>query len=63
MPRKIALVVAALILPGGFIALFGAALFKAIQGTERGRNLIELARRRAPAWLQSLGGPSQRLAA
>ena len=54
MPRKIALIVAAIIVPGGFIALFGAMLYKALQTTPRGRKVIELARRNAPAWPPAL---------
>ena len=47
--RKIAIIVAAILVPGGLIALFGAALFKAMQRTERGRKVISLARRSVPA--------------
>ena len=49
MTRKIAIIVAAIIVPGGLIALFSAALFKAMQKTERGRKVIALARRNVPA--------------
>ncbi len=47
--RKIAIIVAAIIVPGGLIALFGAVLVKAMQRTERGRKVIALARRNVPA--------------
>jgi len=35
--RRIALVIAALILPGGLVALFGVAVVKAFSRTEPGR--------------------------
>ena len=63
MPKKIAILVAALIVPGGLIALFGALLFKAIERTERGRKVIEIARRSAPAFPAYFRGPGQRQAA
>ncbi len=37
MNRRIALVLAALILPGGLVILFGAAVVKAFSRTEAGR--------------------------
>jgi len=48
--RKITLILAALLLPGGFIALIFAGLFKALQQSSRGRKVIALARQRVPAW-------------
>jgi len=42
--RRILMVVAALVLPGGFVALFGALLVRAASRTERGRKLLEFAR-------------------
>jgi hypothetical protein len=50
MNRKMALIVAAVILPGGFIALVGAWFFKALSQTERGRKVVSLARQRVPSW-------------
>jgi len=47
--RKLALLVAAIVLPGGLIALFGAVVFKALTQTARGRKVVELARKRVPA--------------
>ena len=47
--RKIALILAALIVPGGFIALLGAFLFKAMGRTERGKKVIDYAKGRVPA--------------
>jgi hypothetical protein len=52
--RKLALIVLAIILPGGLIALFGAMLFKALTQTARGRRVVDLAKRRLPA-LHTLG--------
>jgi len=52
--RKIALILAAIVLPGGFIALLGAMFFKALSRTERGRKVVALAQKRV-ARLQSLG--------
>ena len=37
MTRRIALVLAALIVPGGLVALFGAAVLKAFSRTDTGR--------------------------
>ena len=51
MARKIILVVAAVLVPGGLIALVGAWLFKAFSQTERGRKVVDLARSRVPAWV------------
>ncbi len=48
--RKILIVLAALIVPGGFIALFGAWLLKALSRTERGRKVIDFARDRVPVF-------------
>jgi len=44
--RRIAFLIAAIVLPGGFVALFGAWLFRAASRTERGRKLLSLARDR-----------------
>ena len=46
MNRKLALIVAAIVLPGGFIALLGAMFFKALSRTERGRKVVALAQKR-----------------
>ena len=48
--RKITLILAAILLPGGFLALLGAGLFRALQQSQRGRKVIALARQRVPAW-------------
>jgi hypothetical protein len=44
--RKLALILAAIVLPGGFIALLGAIFFKALSQTERGRKVVALAQKR-----------------
>jgi hypothetical protein len=47
--RKLALIVAAIILPGGLFALLGVMLLKALTQTARGRKVVERAQRRVPA--------------
>ena len=49
--RKIILVLAAVLIPGGFVALVGAWLLKTLSQTERGRKVVDLARSRVPAWV------------
>jgi hypothetical protein len=51
--RKLALILAAIVLPGGFLALLGAMFVKALTQTERGRKVVEMAQKRVSA-LQSL---------
>jgi hypothetical protein len=51
--RKLALIVAAIVLPGGLIVLVGAMVLKALTQTARGRKVVELAQKRVPA-LQTL---------
>jgi hypothetical protein len=46
--RKLALILAAIVLPGGFIALLGAMFLRALGQTERGRKVFALARKRVP---------------
>ena len=41
MTRRIAYVVAALLVPGGLVALIGIMLFKALTRTEKGRKAID----------------------
>lgn len=45
MNRKLALIIAAIVLPGGFIALLGAMFFKALTQTKRGRRVVALAQK------------------
>lgn len=47
--RKLALLVAAIVLPGGFLALLGAVVVKALSQTERGKKVMALAERRMRA--------------
>lgn len=49
MNRKLAFIVAAIVLPGGFLALLGALVFRALTQTERGRKVVEVAERRMRA--------------
>jgi hypothetical protein len=44
--RRLALVVAALIVPGGLLALLGAWLIKAFSQTDKGQRALSLARER-----------------
>jgi hypothetical protein len=60
--RKIVLVVAAILVPGGVIALLGAWLVKALSQTERGRKAVDLARSRVPAWAWAVAAPQRQAA-
>jgi len=44
--RKLALLLAAIVLPGGFVALLGVFFVKALSQTERGRKVMALAQKR-----------------
>jgi hypothetical protein len=44
--RKLALVLAAIVIPGGLIALLGAMVVKALRQTERGKRVAALAEKR-----------------
>jgi hypothetical protein len=44
--RRILMIMAALVLPGGLVALFGAWLLRAASRTERGRKWLDFARER-----------------
>ena len=57
MARKLVLIIAAILVPGGFIALAGAWLVRTLSQTERGRKVVGLARSRVPAWVASLRAP------
>jgi hypothetical protein len=52
--RKLAFIVAAIVLPGGLIVLLGAMVLKALAQTARGRRVVELARKGVPG-LETLG--------
>jgi hypothetical protein len=56
--RKLAIFLAAVIIPGGFIALLGVWLLKTLGQTERGRKVVAMARQRVPAWVGGLRFPS-----
>jgi hypothetical protein len=47
---KLAVVFAAIIVPGGFVALFGAWLANVLARTPRGQRMLEKARAVVPAW-------------
>ena len=55
MARKIIVILAALVVPGGLVALAGAWLFKHFGQSERGRQIIAFARKTVPtfagAWM------------
>jgi uncharacterized membrane protein len=55
--RKLAVIVAAIIVPGGFVALFGAWLVKTLASTERGRKVVQLARERSEAVINTVRRP------
>ena len=44
--RKLALFIDAIVLPGGFLALLGLMVVKALAQTPRGRKVVQLARSR-----------------
>jgi len=57
--RKLALILAAVVLPGGLIALLGAMVWKALTQTPRGRRVVELARKRVSGLGASVFGERQ----
>jgi hypothetical protein len=48
--RKLGVLLAAILLPGGLIALFSAWIVKRLADTPRGRKVVAQARERMPAW-------------
>lgn len=46
MNRKLTLFLAAIVLPGGFIALLGFIFLKALSRTKRGQKVVALAQKR-----------------
>jgi hypothetical protein len=48
--RKLGVVVAAILLPGGLIALLGALVLKRLSQTSRGQKVLQMARASVPAW-------------
>ncbi len=62
--RKIILIVTALVVPGGLLALLGAWLLKSFAQTERGRKVFQIARNTVPSWVGGWrSAPEQRQAA
>jgi hypothetical protein len=61
--NRIMAVLAAIVIPGGLVVLFGALIYQALLGTERGKRAIEAVRRTAPAWAAHTRWRSPRLAA
>lgn len=53
MSRKIGVIVAAIILPGGLIALLSAFVIKRLSTTPRGQRVLAKARDSVPAWATS----------
>jgi hypothetical protein len=49
--NKFAILLAALIIPGGLFALLGAWLLDKASKTERGRRAVQSARARVPTWM------------
>jgi hypothetical protein len=48
--RKLGLVVAAILIPGGLIALVGAFVLKRLAQTQRGQKVLRMARSTVPPW-------------
>ena len=59
--RKLIIVVTAVLVPGGLIALLGAWLLKAFGQTESGKKVFEFARASVPSW--AFGRAAERQAA
>jgi hypothetical protein len=57
------MVLAAIVLPGGFIALLGAVMVKALAQTERGKKVVALAGKRMRALRFTLPLSTERQAA
>jgi hypothetical protein len=62
VPRKIALLLGAVLIPGGFIALLAVMLLKQLARTERGRKVFEVARGRIPSWVAGIRVPVRQAA-
>jgi hypothetical protein len=61
--RKIGVIVAAILLPGGLIALLSAFVLKRLSQTERGQRVLARAKSNAPAWATNFRMPSLGFAA
>ncbi len=55
-PKTLALLLAAIIIPGGFIALFGGWILKRAAKTQRGREVLEIARAHGVAFKRKVPG-------
>ncbi|HEY2030983.1 MAG TPA: hypothetical protein VGH20_17420 [Myxococcales bacterium] len=58
MNRKLGVMVAAILLPGGLIALVGAFVLKRLSQTSRGQKVLQFARDKAPGWAANLKVPA-----
>jgi hypothetical protein len=56
--RKLAVIVAAILLPGGFIALLSAFVLKRLSQTARGQRVLAAAKDSVPAWAMNMRMPS-----
>jgi hypothetical protein len=56
--RKLGVMVAAILLPGGFIALLTAYVLKRLAQTARGQKVLEKARATVPLWAANLRLPA-----
>jgi hypothetical protein len=51
--RKLAVILAAILLPGGFLALLGCFFVRTLSQTSRGRKVVALAQRRVAAFREA----------
>jgi hypothetical protein len=56
--RKLGVMVAAILLPGGLIALVGAFVLKRLSQTSGGQKVLQFARDMAPGWATNLKVPA-----
>ena len=54
---RILALLAAIVVPGGLIALFGIALYSALKRHPRGQRALDVARRSVPAWAHGRARP------
>jgi hypothetical protein len=55
--RKIGVIVAAILLPGGLIALLSAFVLRRLSQTERGQRVLSRAKSNVPAWATNMRMP------
>jgi hypothetical protein len=58
MNRKLGVMVAAILLPGGLIALLSAYILKRLSQTQRGQRVLAKAKANVPAWASNLRMPA-----